>query len=267
MNEKFKEIESYIDLSIFHIKNRKKNKNSRKNRSDYEVRQETLKKQEKFRRTVLATKVIVSQKLYKAYSNSLEKYFNDKWKLSRAQVYRFLDCAKIIEKLSDFELQPCNERVCRSLNKLTKNTKYMRILWREVLKSINNDIQLVNSVLVEKIYKDLISRNIIPSDTSLLKVDDSEEQNESTNVIITKSSSNSISPNSNSLIFSPPLNNNDLLRVESSHNSCINSPNCTLSEIKDQKSSNTDNSPISLAIASQPKTQSNHQIYSFKKNF
>ena len=27
----------------------------------------------------------------------------------------------------------------------------MRILWREVLKSINNDIQLVNSVLVEKV--------------------------------------------------------------------------------------------------------------------
>ena len=51
------------------------------------MRQETLKKQEKFRRTVLATKVIVSQKLYKAYSNSLEKYFNDKWKLSRAVSY------------------------------------------------------------------------------------------------------------------------------------------------------------------------------------
>ncbi|ORX53406.1 hypothetical protein BCR36DRAFT_349337, partial [Piromyces finnis] len=92
-----KEIERNIDLSIFHIKNRKKTKNNKKNRTDYDIKQETFRKQEKFRRTVLATKAIVSQKLYKIYSNSLEKYFNDKWKLSRAQVYRFLDCAKIIE--------------------------------------------------------------------------------------------------------------------------------------------------------------------------
>lgn len=53
-------------------------------------------KQERFRKTVMAAHEIVTQKLYKAKAPSLEAYFKSVWKISRAQVYRFLDCATVL---------------------------------------------------------------------------------------------------------------------------------------------------------------------------
>lgn len=53
-------------------------------------------KQERFRKTVMAAHEIVTQKLYKAKAASLEAYFKSVWKISRAQVYRFLDCATVL---------------------------------------------------------------------------------------------------------------------------------------------------------------------------
>jgi hypothetical protein len=53
-------------------------------------------KQERFRKTVMAAHEIVTQKLYKAKAPSLEAYFKSIWKISRAQVYRFLDCATVL---------------------------------------------------------------------------------------------------------------------------------------------------------------------------
>lgn len=54
-------------------------------------------KQDRFRRTVLAVDQIVNQKLYKSKSSSLEQYFRDVWKISRAQVYRFIDSACVLK--------------------------------------------------------------------------------------------------------------------------------------------------------------------------
>ncbi len=50
-----------------------------------------------FKDTVTAVHRIVQEKLYKNYSPSLEAYFKEKWKMSRAQVYRYLDCVTIFE--------------------------------------------------------------------------------------------------------------------------------------------------------------------------
>lgn len=48
-----------------------------------------------FKRTVLAVNGVVHRKVYKQYCNSLETYFKDYWNMSRAQVYRYMDCAII----------------------------------------------------------------------------------------------------------------------------------------------------------------------------
>jgi hypothetical protein len=57
------------------------------------------KKERRFKRTIMAVHAIVSQKLYKAKASSLEVYFKDSWNISRAQVYRFLDCAWVLKVL------------------------------------------------------------------------------------------------------------------------------------------------------------------------
>ncbi|KAJ3195610.1 hypothetical protein HDU67_004313, partial [Dinochytrium kinnereticum] len=96
-------------------------------------RDDNDRKQRRFRRTVFAVQAIVSAKLYKTKSASLEAYFKDVWKISRAQVYRFLDCAAVLRHLEGFQYVPCRERLCRSLKRLAKNRSDTRKLWASVL--------------------------------------------------------------------------------------------------------------------------------------
>jgi uncharacterized protein (DUF433 family) len=60
-------------------------------------RDDNDRKQKRFRRTVFAVQDIVNKKKYKDKAVSLEAYFKDFWKISRAQVYRFLDCATVLK--------------------------------------------------------------------------------------------------------------------------------------------------------------------------
>lgn len=50
-----------------------------------------------FSETVDAVQTIVRDKLYKSKAKSLEAYFNAVWHISRAQVYRYLDCATVLD--------------------------------------------------------------------------------------------------------------------------------------------------------------------------
>ena len=50
-----------------------------------------------FKETAMAIFNIVDSKLYKSRSNSLESYFRHRWQISRAQVYRFYNSARIIK--------------------------------------------------------------------------------------------------------------------------------------------------------------------------
>jgi hypothetical protein len=50
-----------------------------------------------FRETVMALFTIVEDKLYKVRFHSLEQYFRTLWGISRAQVYRFYNCARILK--------------------------------------------------------------------------------------------------------------------------------------------------------------------------
>ena len=77
-----KKVEQEIDRNVFHSLSKRK--------------------QKRFKRTVMSIHAIVTHKLYKAKSSSLELYFKDSWNISRAQVYRFLDSAWVL-KVSVFD--------------------------------------------------------------------------------------------------------------------------------------------------------------------
>ncbi|KAI8850278.1 hypothetical protein BC829DRAFT_164716 [Chytridium lagenaria] len=94
-----------------------------------------LRRRPAFISTVLSMHAIVHRKLYKATGLSVEVYFKNTWKVSRAQVYRLLDCASVLKQLECFpiEQQPHRERICRTLKRLSRNTVEMHALWRTVL--------------------------------------------------------------------------------------------------------------------------------------
>ncbi|TPX71868.1 hypothetical protein SpCBS45565_g00937 [Spizellomyces sp. 'palustris'] len=140
ISSKLKQEEQRIDLKVLH----------HLNRDDHR------KKQKRFKRTVMAVHAIVSHKLYKSKASSLEAYFRDAWKISRAQVYRFLDCAVVLKQLEGFTEQPCRERLCRSLKRLAKNRTDIQKLWETVLTKVNNDHEAVTSTIINTVWRELL---------------------------------------------------------------------------------------------------------------
>ncbi|KAJ3157400.1 hypothetical protein HDU86_003291 [Geranomyces michiganensis] len=147
-SSKLKREEQRIDLKVLHHKHLDDNR----------------KKQKRFARTVLAVHAIVSQKLYKTKANSLEAYFRDAWKISRAQVYRFLDCAVILKQLESFSEQPCRERLCRSLKSVAKNRADIHLLWKTVLAKVNNEHESVTSTIINNVWRELLDAKLVTGD-------------------------------------------------------------------------------------------------------
>ncbi|KXS12482.1 hypothetical protein M427DRAFT_137193 [Gonapodya prolifera JEL478] len=136
--------ESKIDLSVL------QGNGSRSNVSTQD------RKQRGFQTTVFAINEIVQKKLYKSKANSLEGYFRTQWKMSRAQVYRFMDSAYVLNNLDGFEDLPARERICRALKKLTKTRQELRLLWHRVLdRHSGMMMDQLNSTSVMTAYKDL----------------------------------------------------------------------------------------------------------------
>ena len=77
VSSELKKTEQEIDQGVFHLLSKKK--------------------QKRFKRTVFAVHAIVTHKLYKSKASSLESYFKTSWNISRAQVYRFLDSAWVLQ--------------------------------------------------------------------------------------------------------------------------------------------------------------------------
>jgi len=112
-------------------------------------------RQDGFQKTILAIQNIVNRKLYKACAPSLEVYFRDVWKISRAQVYRFLDCATVLNTLEGFKVRPSKERLCRSLKRHGKSPTNIRNLWTLVkLRASDRDI---TSTLIGKCWEEIVS--------------------------------------------------------------------------------------------------------------
>ncbi|KAI8913057.1 hypothetical protein DFJ77DRAFT_466620 [Powellomyces hirtus] len=145
ISSQLKREEQRIDLKVLHHLNKDDNR----------------KKQKRFARTVLAVHTIVSKKLYKTKANSLEAYFRDAWKISRAQVYRFLDCAVILKQLESFPKQPCRERLCRSLKRVAKNRADIHTLWSAVLERVNNEHESVTSTIINNVWRELLEAKLV----------------------------------------------------------------------------------------------------------
>ncbi|KAH9249126.1 hypothetical protein BASA83_001600 [Batrachochytrium salamandrivorans] len=97
-------------------------------------------KQRQFLETVTAVRAIMLGKMYKATSSeSIQGYFQHKWNVSRAQVYRLLDCWTVLDALKDAHILPYKERICRTLKRCSKIPQELILLWDSVLDACRMD--------------------------------------------------------------------------------------------------------------------------------
>ncbi|KAJ3369592.1 hypothetical protein GGF31_005109 [Allomyces arbusculus] len=97
-----------------------------------------------FIESVLALHAIVTRKLYRAAGVSLEPYFRRHFRLSRAQVYRLLDCALLYLDFADRDAAhamdpdrlapyPLKQRVCKTIRALAPDAGWRQQLWARTL--------------------------------------------------------------------------------------------------------------------------------------
>lgn len=111
--------------------------------------------QEGFIRTLEAVHCIVKQKLYRARRCTMEQYFSIYHNISRAQVYRLLDCHSVLKELDDFSVKPLKQRILRTLKKLASTTIARRKLWEAVLQKYGTSIQNLTSVDIQNTWEKL----------------------------------------------------------------------------------------------------------------
>ncbi len=103
-----------------------------------------------FLETVAGVHEIVTSRLYRCEANSLEAYFNSHWGISRAQVYRYMDCFFVLNQLQGLEL-PARERLCRSLKKCAKTESDIRKLWECTL-SLAGQERPIPTLLIQEAW-------------------------------------------------------------------------------------------------------------------
>ncbi|KAJ1504691.1 hypothetical protein HMI54_012385 [Coelomomyces lativittatus] len=103
------------------------------------------KETDSFRDSVLAVNNIVIKKLYRVHLLSLEEYFHSRFGMSRAQVYRLLDCAQVLIDLQvpldpSFVLSPfpVRQRVAKTIKELVSTRFLRQLLWSTVLKTCSH---------------------------------------------------------------------------------------------------------------------------------
>ncbi|KAG4098852.1 hypothetical protein H8356DRAFT_1424409 [Neocallimastix lanati (nom. inval.)] len=114
-----------------------------------------IEKQKKFKSLVKSVQYHLESKEYKKEGYSFDEYVKMKWNISKAQAYRYLISAKVLDQLEDFEIQPSYERLCRSLNSLAKTTPQIKLLWKTILEKFGNTPDNISSIFVTKVWKEL----------------------------------------------------------------------------------------------------------------
>lgn len=125
-----------------------------------------------FSESVLAVANIVQYKMYRCLNMSLEDYFRSKFGVSRAQVYRLLDCAQILSDLQvpmnhEFVLQPypIRQRVAKTIKDLASTRYERQMLWHTVLSRVRTSqlgqisVVEINSKEVRKAWVYLCREN------------------------------------------------------------------------------------------------------------
>ncbi|OUM57337.1 hypothetical protein PIROE2DRAFT_17715 [Piromyces sp. E2] len=118
-----------------------------------------LLKQVEFKKYVDEIQQSLNSKEYLKQGCSIEEFVKTKWNISKTQAYRYVLCAKIIDQLKEFEIQPNYERLCRTLNKYAKTVQQMKLLWGMILKKTNKNVELITSSLVTKTWNELCKNN------------------------------------------------------------------------------------------------------------
>ncbi|KAJ3128859.1 hypothetical protein HK101_005331, partial [Irineochytrium annulatum] len=119
-------------------------------------------KQERFMKTVAAVHDIVVRKLYRQRSANLQKYFKSMWNISRASVYRIMDCAVVLDYLRNFSVLPARERLCRVLRKIAKSRADTRRLWAAVLDNVSGNFDAITSTVISTLHSELSRSRILP---------------------------------------------------------------------------------------------------------
>jgi len=116
-----------------------------------------ISKQRKFKSLVKSVQRSLKSKEYKQHGYSFDEFIKRRWNISKAQAYRYLISAKVLDQLEEFDIQPSYERLCRSLYNYAKTPQQMKLLWGTILKKARSRPDCINSSHVTKIWKELYS--------------------------------------------------------------------------------------------------------------
>jgi hypothetical protein len=114
-----------------------------------------LSKQKAFKTLVKSIQKALSCREYKKLGCSFDEFIKQKWNISKAQAYRYLISAKVLDQLEGFEILPNYERLCRILHKYAKTTQQMKLLWKAILNITGNSPDCINSSYVVDVWKEL----------------------------------------------------------------------------------------------------------------
>ncbi|OUM64378.1 hypothetical protein PIROE2DRAFT_8850 [Piromyces sp. E2] len=105
-----------------------------------------LEKQNNFKKFVSEIKNSLESKEYNKNDKTITEFLIS---------YRYLVCAKVLDQLKEFTIQPNYECLCRVLAKFAITHQQMKLLWSTILLKVNNNFDLITTSLVTKIWKEL----------------------------------------------------------------------------------------------------------------
>ncbi|KAG4097471.1 hypothetical protein H8356DRAFT_1394101 [Neocallimastix lanati (nom. inval.)] len=114
-----------------------------------------IEKQKQFLIQVKSIQYDITKKDYKKQGYSFTDYVKSKWNISKAQAYRYLISAKVLDQLKEFDILPNYERLCRSLNSVTETPQQIKLLWGTIVKRYRNTPDNINSSMISKVWKEL----------------------------------------------------------------------------------------------------------------
>ncbi|ORY85273.1 hypothetical protein LY90DRAFT_198565 [Neocallimastix californiae] len=114
-----------------------------------------LKKQKSFISLVNNIQNGLNSKEYRKHGYTFGAYVKKNWNISKAQAYRYIISAKILDQLKEFEILPNYERLCRTISTITKTPDQVRLLWKNVLRKVENRLNEISSSFIIKVWKEL----------------------------------------------------------------------------------------------------------------
>ncbi|ORY84520.1 hypothetical protein LY90DRAFT_663555 [Neocallimastix californiae] len=102
-------------------------------------------KQKKFLSFIKNIQNTIETKNYKKEGYTFDSFVKKNWNITKAQIYRYLIAAKILDQLKEFEILPNYERLCRCIAKLAKTPEQVKLLWKTVLDKVSFSYDSLNS--------------------------------------------------------------------------------------------------------------------------